>query len=574
MLVDTLGRMPGELLPFDICIVGSGPAGIVLAREISGCGLRVCLLESGGDKPAEESNNLNAGAVESAHGYDEQVLREGRRRQFGGTANLWNHEVRGESSRHIRYVPLDEIDFERRDWVPESGWPFDRRELQPYYDRAEKACGVGILDQSARIEELVTNSHQPWQTEKIASAVSLFGSSRIFLKNYRRELVEDSRVTVILHAALLELQMDPLSRAIVSAQAGTPDGRKFQIRARAFVIAAGGLENARILLLQDTLQAGGLGNQHDMVGRCFMDHPAITLGVLIPSSKKIFDQAVVYDQHDVGGQPIMYQLHIRPEVMRREKMLNICAVLVPHFKNLRANGPAVLHQLLFRAPRFLGRYLAAAPRHDAQNGATAPLSLRQRLLAQYYSQGQCGWSRLGKLDRRFGEFGVHSLVEQSPDRSNRLILQEQTDVFGQRKTKVLWRWNELDLQSIRLAQQIFREELAIAGIGAFLPVEETVGSQPRRFASPHHFMGTTRMHDDPRNGVVDSDCRIHDVPNLFIAGSSVFPTGGFANPTLTIVALALRLAAHLQSELQSSAWIKTNPTSTQTTNSSVQAAVG
>jgi choline dehydrogenase-like flavoprotein len=108
----------------------------------------------------------------------------------------------------------------------------------------------------------------------------------------------------------------------------------------------------------------------------------------------------------------------------------------------------------------------------------------------------------------------------------------------------------------------------------FPPVEEAIGSQPRRFASPHHFMGTNPDAYDPRSGVIDSDCRIHDVPNLFIAGSSVFPTGGFANPTLTIVALALRLATHLQSELQSSAWIKTNPTSTQTTNSSVQAAVG
>jgi choline dehydrogenase-like flavoprotein len=144
------------------------------------------------------------------------------------------------------------------------------------------------------------------------------------------------------------------------------------------------------------------------------------------------------------------------------------------------------------------------------------------------------------------------------------MLHEQTDAFGQRKTKVLWRWNELDLRSIRQAQQIFREELAAAGIGTFIPVEETVGSQPRQFNSPHHFLGTTRMHDNPRNGVVDADCRVHDVPNLFIAGSSVFPTGGFANPTLTIVALALRLATHLQSELQSTPQIHADPTPAQT----------
>jgi choline dehydrogenase-like flavoprotein len=168
------------------------------------------------------------------------------------------------------------------------------------------------------------------------------------------------------------------------------------------------------------------------------------------------------------------------------------------------------------------------------------------LLEQYYSDNQCGWSRLSRLERRFGEFGVCSLVEQSPDRSNRIMLQEQTDAFGQRRIKVLWRWNELDLRSIRQAQQIFRDELAAAGIGTFIPVEESVGSQPRRFNSPHHFRGTTAMHDNPRSGVVDADCRVHDVPNLFIAGSSVFPTGGFANPTLTVVALALRLATRLQ----------------------------
>ena len=551
MLVDNATNVSDGFLQFDVCIVGSGPAGITLAREISRAGLRVCLLESGGrHKPPEDTQNLNAGAVDSAHGYREQTLREGRRRQFGGTANLWNHEVRGESARYIRYVPLDEIDFEPRDWVPESGWPFSRREIQPFYERAQQVCGIGKFDFRAGAWETWTKNSQPWQTEKIESVVSQFGSSGIFLEHYRRELVRDERVTVILRAVLLQLQMDSLSRAITSAHAGTPDGRKFQVRAQVFVLAAG-LENARILLLQDALQPGGLGNQHDMVGRCFMDHPSITLGTLIPHSSALVGQAGFYDQHDVGGQAMMGKLHIRPEVMRREKMLNLCAVLVPHFKNLRTNGGAVLHQLLVRGPRFFWRHLSAKHRYSRQNGGEPPQSLRQRLLEQYYSEGLCGWSRLRWLERRFAEFRVRCLVEQSPDRSNRVMLQEQTDTFGQRKIKVLWHWNELDLRSIRQAQQIFREELATAGIGTFISVEETAGPQPRRFNSPHHFLGTTRMHDNPRNGVVDADCRVHDVPNLFIAGSSVFPTGGFANPTLTIVALAVRLATHLRSELLS-----------------------
>ena len=548
MLVDTTRQTQKNLSPYDVCIIGSGPAGITLAREIARWGdVRVCLLESGGQHLDHATQDLNSGAVDSVQGYAERFLREGRRRQFGGTANLWNHEVRGKSGRQIRYVPLDEIDFEPRDWVPESGWPFSRQHLEPFYERAGQVCGIGKFSALASR----ARDGRPWQTEKIESVACLFGSSKIFLKDYRQELARDERVSVILQAALLGLEINPLSRAITSVEAGTPGGRKFRVRARVFVLAAGGLENARILLLQEALQPGGLGNRYDMIGRCFMDHPAITLGTLIPSSGAIFSQASAYDQHDVGGQAMMYQLHIRSAVMRSQKMLNLSAVLVPHFKSLRANSPAVLHQLLTRTPRFLWRYISAAPRSSVQNGGEPPEPLRQRLLKQYYSQGQCGWSRLGLLERRFAHFGIQALVEQSPDRSNRIMLGEQTDAFGQRKVKVIWRWNELDLQSIRQAQRIFAESMAGAGIGAFVPVEEMPGSQPRRFISPHHFLGTTRMHEDPRKGVVDSDCRVHEIPNLFIAGSSVFPTGGFANPTLTIIALALRLASHLESELQS-----------------------
>jgi hypothetical protein len=225
-------RHAGSGLLFAIrCRYHSGPRSFPLRAPS-------LLLESGGRKPAEDTQSLNAGAVDSAQGYREQTLREGRGRQFGGTANLWNHEVRGESARHVRYVPLDEIDFERRDWVPESGWPLSRQTIQPFYEQAQEFCGIGKFDYRPGACQTGTEDSQPWQTEKIESVVSQFGSSDIFLERYRRELVCDERVTVILRAVLLQLQMDPLSRAITSAQAGTLNGRKFQIRARAFVLAA------------------------------------------------------------------------------------------------------------------------------------------------------------------------------------------------------------------------------------------------------------------------------------------------------------------------------------------------
>ena len=548
MLIDIAPHARGDLARFDVCIVGSGPAGITVAREICCAGLSVCLVESGAHKCSGEIQALNAGVVDSADGYREETLREGRCRRFGGTANLWNHQIRGEPTRYVRYVPLDEIDFESRDWVPESGWPFTRQAIEPFYERAQQVCGINSFDCPPEFLEAGAKNGRLWRTEKIESVVSQFGLAETFVERYRRELVRDPRVAVILRATLLHFQMDPLSRVITSGQVRTPDGRKFWIRARTFVLAAGGLENARILLLQEDSQSGGLGNQHDMVGRCFMDHPQITLGVLIPFSSALFGQAELYDQHHVGRQVMMRLLHIRPEVMRREKMLNLCGVLVPHFKTLRDNGSATLRQLMVRVPRFIYRRLSSRYRCTPLDAPSRPF--RQRLLEDYYAEGQCGWSRLTQPGRRFVKFSIRSLVEQSPDRSNRVMLQDETDEFDQRKIKVLWRWNELDLRSIRQAQQIFREELASAGIGTLVPLEETIGAQPRRFDSPHHFLGTTRMHDNPRNGVVDADCRVHGVPNLFVAGSSVFPTGGYVNPTFTIIALALRLASHLQSELQ------------------------
>jgi choline dehydrogenase-like flavoprotein len=557
MLIDTTKEVPRDLMRVDVCIVGSGPAGITLARKICESGFRVCVLESGGFRAIKAAQNLNRGLVDSSGGYREEILVNGRRRQLGGTGNLWNHVVHGEMGRHIRYVPLDEIDFEHRSWLPDSGWPFSRRQIESYYQSAQRECCIGDFDYRAVAWRLEAKNRQPWQTEKLESVISQLGSPSVFLERYRREIASSERVVVFLRAVLLELKMDPLSRAVNCAIAATPRGSKLRVQAQGFVLAAGGLENARILLLQDALRPGGAWNPHDMVGRCFMDHPSIILGTLIPFSPATFNQAGFYDQHEAGGQAVIGLLRIRQEVLRREKILNLCAVLAPHFKNLRSDKLAVVSQLLQKGPGFIVRRHFRAHQFDPNIGLAQARPLRQRLLQEYYSESRCGWSGLTGLERRFSQFGICSLVEQSPDRSNRIILAEQTDDFGQRKLKVLWRWNELDLRSIRQAQEIFREDLAAAGIGIFIPSSE--GSHRRPFNSPHHFMGTTRMHDNPRNGVVDSDCRVHDVRNLFVAGSSVFPTGGFANPTLTIVALALRLGANLVSELQTSPEIQASP---------------
>jgi choline dehydrogenase-like flavoprotein len=545
-------KIEKSMVEADVCIVGSGPAGLSLALELSKTNLRVCLLESGRRNFDAAVADLNQGEVESAHGYRAETLRQGRRRQLGGSANLWNHKMHGQSGDFIRCVPLDGIDFEARDWIPLSGWPFSRRELEPFYERAHQFCRLGPFDRPAdawwRPDSAVA---RPWRNDTVESIVSQFCAAAIFQQESQAELQRAANVHVFPQSILLRLVTEKSRPEVISAvEVARPDGSRFLVRARQVVLAAGGLENARILLLNEATRNGGPGNRHDLVGRCFMDHPSITLGTLAPSSKGIYERMTFYDQHFVKGVPVMGQLRLQSEVMRREKLLNACAVLVPHFRNLRWNLPAVFEQIVSKGPRFiLHRMFPDQSPAPAADCPAEPLTFRQRLLEGSYSERRCGWSRLNHKERRFGLVGVRSLVEQSPDLANRVVLGPESDALGQRRLKLCWRWNELDLRSIRRTQEIFAQEFAAAGFGSFAPSKESAAGAPRTFFSPHHFMGTTRMHEDPSQGVVDANCRVHGLQNLFVTGCSVFPTGGFANPTLTIVAMALRLSDHLRQVL-------------------------
>ncbi len=548
MLTNAENGSESGSLEADLCIIGSGPAGITIARELARTGQRIFIVESGAEKDTPPASELNRGTVDSPQGYPANVLQEGRRRQMGGSANLWNHEPRGQKDKFIRCVPLDAVDFEKRDWVPNSGWPFSRGELEPYYQRAQRAFGIGEFDYSSKTWQGSDTTMRALELDGMESSVSQFGLPRHFLKDAFAELAQSGNVRFFLQTSLLSLERDPTSNRIIFAEVCNSDGGRFRIRASTFVLAAGGLENPRILLLNQAAQPGGLGNQNDMVGRCFMDHPSITLGTLLPHSAELFDRASFYDQRVVNDQPVMGKLQLSSDVMRREKLLNLYSVLVPRFRNLHSNLSFILKELLIKGPQFLSRH-----RHSDDCNQTpdqhpeAALPIRQRLLEGYFSECYCGWSHLENKAKRFGDFRVRALVELSPDRSNRVMLGDELDRFGQPKMKIVWRWNELDLRSIRRTQELFRDKLA--AIGKFVPVEEGSPDFPRSFYSTHHFMGTTRMHNDPSQGVVDAHCQVHGTKNLFIAGSSVFPTGGCANPTLTLVALAIRLADHLKSTM-------------------------
>ena len=235
--------------------------------------------------------------------------------------------------------------------------------------------------------------------------------------------------------------------------------------------------------------------------------------------------------------------------MRREQMLNICVTLTPRERGYESPATKILKRLIHSESPAAAATLLRQEFRALRKSWDEPLArfydrlVKTKLL---YFDNKGGWSRLPNCERRFRRFELWSLLEQAPNPENRVLLGDTLDRFGQRRVELRWSWSDVDLHSISRAQKILKEEFEQQRLGSFIGQHELEGSERPRFSSPHHHIGTTRMHEDPRQGVVDGNCRVHGLSNLYLAGSSVFPTGGFANPTLTIIALAVRLSYHLR----------------------------
>jgi choline dehydrogenase-like flavoprotein len=509
VLVDARQLEDGSHIASEVCIVGAGPAGLAIALELAGGPGRVCVVESGGlaaDPWADDLARLGADG-------DFFPPENARRRQLGGTANVWDVRVTPAGG-GCRFVPLDAIDFEARAAVPHSGWPLSYRDLAPFYARALRRCGVD--GESFRVEDCVAPGFAalPLDASRVVTSIERFGPATAFTRGAREALERATNVSVVLHATVAALETPAGGDAVTRATVACAGGRRHTVSATLFVLAAGGIENPRLLLL------AGLGNHHDVVGRFFMDHHNVRAGFLVPAERRLLENAALYDLRQVRGTPIMAKLRVAEGLRRDEGLLNAAARLDPG-----------------RAPLALARNLAAA----ASSLAAGAL----RALATRSARGLYGWSELGATRWRFDGFHLELQVEHAPDPANRVRLGSERDALGLPRAAVHWRWTALDLDSLHHTQRILAEECERAGVARLvLPPDGPPATTAE--GGIHHHMGTTRMHADEHRGVVDAEGRVHGVRNLFVAGSSIFPTGGYANPTLTIVALAIRLGEHLR----------------------------
>jgi choline dehydrogenase-like flavoprotein len=495
----------------DLAVIGGGVAGITLARALGGSGMSVCLVEAGGLAADAEVQSLYEG---ENRGIDYSPSAT-RLRYFGGSSNHWGGYCR----------PLDPIDLEQRDWVPFSGWPMTIDELRRYYESAAKIVEVAParFDDSGYWQRMTGEALPEWATGRIRLQFVQFSPPTRLGSRYRDELKKAADVRILLNANVTRIAAVENGAAVERLQIRTLNGLEHSVEARRYVLAAGGLENARILLLSNDVVPVGLGNQNDLVGRFFMEHPHLGgfAEMVVEDVRRL--PKIVRERVTVEGRSAKAAFNPTQSFLRRERLLN--------------------------ANFMMG--VAGQVTTDSQtNGADVKDSARRDILLAGRGFLSDVRSEAGKGDAAGVWLGMGGACEQAPNPDSRVSLSTQRDILGLRKIVVDWRLTEQDRRSFYTNLRSLALEFGALGIGRMHEMVEDRSEWPRPLNGGSHHMGTTRMSDDPSRGVVDGDCKVHSLDNLYVAGSSVFPTSGASNPTLTVVALTLRLAALLKERIR------------------------
>lgn len=516
-------RQPSQaLFDADVCIIGAGPAGLAIARELADTSCRVLMIESGGSEPSALTQDLDVTENIGANRQTDQTLV--RARAFGGTSNLWNG----------RCGPLDASDLAPRDWVPLSGWPMTYAELAPYFLRAAGQLGLGAVAYDATLEARMPYGSPLPLTDSDALRPYLWQfsvdehDSSVAMRCARNmQLHDPANLTVLLHATVTELVPDVSGGQIESLEIRSLTGRRATVRARVVVMCAGGIETPRLLLASRRILPDGVGNQHGLVGRHLLDHARCSVGELrLPQAERL-RPALSLQRIDVEGRPryFLRGIALSDACQRREQLLG-CGGWV--HENEALDDPwSALKRLRARDRDTTLRDLGVLVKH--------PWLLSQQLRRKLIERQP--------VLRKLASVELICDLEQDPDPDSRITLSDVSDALGMPRARIDWRISELQRYTVvRFAQHAAQ---AFARIGQDLALTPTIRdghvdvAQLRDVAHPS---GTTRMADSPLRGVVDGNGQVHGIDRLYIAGTSVFPTQGHVNPTLSLVALAIRVA--------------------------------
>ena len=531
MFIDSRKLNNNSVVRTGICIIGAGAAGISLAREMYNSGTDVCLLESGGMEKDEEIQSLGIESKNPDHPY---TISSGDR-FFGGSTNHWGGNC----------APLDPVDFDKRPYVPHASWPITYSDIRPYFKRVQELCQLGEYNYEPDYWEL----ENPEFDKGVVPVFSNSENRKIFQRNplrfgkVYRDFIRNkkSNINVYLYATALKLVTNKNGNHVKRVSAGTIEGKKFHIEARYFVLA-GGIQNARILLLSDDVVPGGIGNTYDVVGRYFMGHLNFKHGFLVerPPYRNFSNYSLPGDLNIKSRNhvKIFSTFQIPPEQQKENKIMNYVAMIarVPH----RMHGDEYIHNRIDQLKSRLNRkgsniFYSRLPQQDCH--------------ADNF--------QLVKRDSKF-QFPrinlIRNWVEQAPEPGNRVLLASDTDRLGLRRIRLEWSFGNLEKRTLKTSHMLLDQLFLRSGIGRVysdFQDENTDWSQVNIDFS--HYMGTTRMSETSRSGVVDKNCKVHEVDNLYISGGSVLPTAGASMVTFNLLALTLRLGDHLKQLLSRNA---------------------
>jgi choline dehydrogenase-like flavoprotein len=497
MFIDGRTLPSGTVIETDIAIIGAGAAGITLARELRDSGREIALIESGSLELEADTQAL----YEGQSGAVEYPLAESRLRYFGGTTNHWGGWCR----------PLLPIDFEGRAALAIPAWPLSRAELEPYYRRAQPICQLGAFD---------FDDPAPWQArmglapmqlpgDEIVTRFFIYSPPTRFGEAYREDVAKAANVRTYLSSNVLAILPNAEASRIERLKVATLGGNGFEIRPKLCILATGGIENARLLLASNSVQTAGLGNGNDLVGRYFMEH--VTAPGDVAAIAMADETRIPY-----------YYVHT-PDV----DQASMRAILMPSEDYLRRTNGLGVSLSIYAAHK-----PGAEPKADAKQLEPAVIAMLRSLGGSAETTGMI--------------YGVACALEPVPSADNRVTLTEDRDALGLPKLRLTWRPTRIERDA--LTNNLGALARAFGGYGGAVKLLLPEGTDwvDDEIGWGNHHMGTTRMADDPKRGVVDANGRVHGIGNLLVAGSSVFPSCGPVNPTFTIVALALRMADHIK----------------------------
>jgi choline dehydrogenase-like flavoprotein len=501
MHIDARKIENNSIIEGDICIVGAGAAGISMALEWINTPYKIILLEGGGFEYEDEMQELYRGKNTGQRYFPLKVI---RLHYFGGTTGHWA----GFCS------PFDPIDFEKRDWVAHSGWPITKTDLDPFYERAQKNLELGPYNYDVRYWQREDPSLEalPIDNDVLLNKMWQFSPPTRFGTKYRDAIVNAKNIHLYTYANVVDITANENVSSIKEVVVKNLAGKEHRVSAKKFVLACCAIQNARLLLASSKQAKHGLGNDQDLVGRYFMEHLEMKSAELWMAKPSVFK---MYD-FQWGVTKARAEVGIQPNVQREQKILNGTASFLP----LEAAK---------KMPAFIDMWDDEGNRVKDFNNE--------------------------KLDpgAGFPVFQLSTRIEQSPNPQSRVMLDTEQDALGMPRVMLHWELTPLEKRSMRKMYKIIGEQAGIIGFGRVKLMDylqdEKDDSWPAITGGGWHHMGTTRMSTNSKEGVVDENCKVHGISNLYVAGSSCFVTAGAPNPTLTIVALILRLSDHLRMEL-------------------------